>query len=102
MKLAQSPAPAELAQDEQAVLIDALHCLRVAVTVFDARERLIFASQHLNYLFRSLPPREALLGLSYEQLIRLEVAGRGNRGRRYTQRRGFCRAPPRTTARRRI
>jgi signal transduction histidine kinase len=58
-----------------AALIDALHSLRVAITVFDSSERIVFASEHLNRVFRSLPPREKLVGLSYEQLIRLEVAG---------------------------
>ncbi|HWA91873.1 MAG TPA: PAS-domain containing protein [Rhizomicrobium sp.] len=56
-------------------LVEALHCLRVAVTVFDANERLVFCNTHLNYLFRSLPSREELVGISYEELIRLEVAG---------------------------
>ncbi|HTT96702.1 MAG TPA: PAS-domain containing protein [Rhizomicrobium sp.] len=77
MNLALSPALAALDFDDAAApeLVDALHCLRVAVTVFDSRERLVFANQHLNYLFRSLPPRDVLLGQSYEQLIRLEIAG---------------------------
>jgi two-component system cell cycle sensor histidine kinase PleC len=56
-------------------LVESLHCLRVAVTVFDSAERLVFANDHFGYLFRSLPPRAELVGLSYEQLIRLEVAG---------------------------
>jgi two-component system cell cycle sensor histidine kinase PleC len=77
LKLAHSPALEAFDRDETAApaLIEALHCLRVAVTVFDSQERLIFANQHFNYLFRSLPPREELVGQSYEQLIRLEVAG---------------------------
>src|ERR1700739_2502982 len=41
-------------------LAEALHCLRVAVTLFDSNERLIFSNQHYNYLFRSLPARERL------------------------------------------
>jgi signal transduction histidine kinase len=56
-------------------LAQALHCLRVAVTLFDSDERIVFSNSHLNYLFRSLPPRERLAGLSYEQLIRLELKG---------------------------
>jgi two-component system cell cycle sensor histidine kinase PleC len=77
LKLAHSPVKDELDLDEAAApaLIEALHCLRVAVTVFDSQERLVFANQHFNYLLRSLPPRESLVGQSYEQLIRLEVAG---------------------------
>jgi two-component system cell cycle sensor histidine kinase PleC len=77
LNLAISPAldALDLDQEETPELIEALHCLRVAVTVFDARERLVFANQHFNYLFRSLPPRDVLLGHSYEQLIRLELSG---------------------------
>jgi two-component system cell cycle sensor histidine kinase PleC len=56
-------------------LSEALHCLRVAVTLFDSNERLVFSNQHYNYLFRSLPVRERLLGLTYEQLVRLEIKG---------------------------
>jgi two-component system, cell cycle sensor histidine kinase PleC len=77
LKLAHSPALEAFDRDETAApaLIEALHCLRVAMTVFDSQERLVFANRHFNYLFRSLPPREELVGQSYEQLIRLEVAG---------------------------
>ena len=56
-------------------VLEALHALRVAITVLDRDERLTFANQHLNYLFRTLPPRESLLGQSYEQLIRLLAEG---------------------------
>jgi signal transduction histidine kinase len=77
LKLVHSQALNYSGQDDSAapVLIEALHCLRVAVTVFDSAERLIFANRHFSYLFRSLPPRAELTGMSYEQLIRLEVAG---------------------------
>jgi len=70
--LAAAFAPA--GQDEQA-LAEALDCLRVAVTLFDADERLVYANRHYNYLLRSLPARERLTGLTYEQIIRLEIAG---------------------------
>jgi two-component system cell cycle sensor histidine kinase PleC len=56
-------------------VFEALDCLRVAITVFDAEERLIYVSEHFNHMFRSLPPRQTLLGKSYEELIRLEIAG---------------------------
>ena len=56
-------------------VLEALHCLRVAITVFDAAERLVFANEHFNHLLRSLPPRAELIGLTYEELIRLEIAG---------------------------
>lgn len=54
-------------------LLDTLHCLRVAVTIFDADTRLIFASAHLNYVFRKLPPTKDLIGKFYEELIALEL-----------------------------
>jgi len=54
-------------------VIAAMHCLRVAVTVFDNDERLIFANEHFGYMFRALPPREELVGRRYEEVIRLEV-----------------------------
>ncbi len=56
-------------------VLEALDCLRVAITVFDSDERLIFANQHFTYLFRSLPKRTAPIGLTYEEMIRLEIAG---------------------------
>jgi two-component system, cell cycle sensor histidine kinase PleC len=37
-------------------MVEALHSLRVAITVFDSAERLIFSNEHLNRLFRSFPP----------------------------------------------
>ncbi len=54
-------------------VMEALHTLRVAITVFDADERLIFANEHFGYLFRSLPSRDALVGRHYEDIIRLEA-----------------------------
>jgi two-component system cell cycle sensor histidine kinase PleC len=63
--------------DEEAApaLVEALHCLRVAVTLYDSQQRLVFANQHFSHLFPSMPPRAELTGKTYEQLIRLEVAG---------------------------
>ncbi|MDE2112192.1 MAG: PAS-domain containing protein [Alphaproteobacteria bacterium] len=54
---------------------EALHCLRVAITIYDQDERLVFVNDHFNHLFRSMPPRTRLLGLSYAELVRLEIAG---------------------------
>lgn len=56
-------------------LVEALDRLRVGITLFDAEERLVYANTHYNYLFRSLPPSEALVGMRYEELVRLEIAG---------------------------
>jgi signal transduction histidine kinase len=55
-------------------LLAALDCLRVAVTLFDSKERLTYCSQHFSYIFHALPHRKALLGKTYEELIRMEVA----------------------------
>ncbi|MBS0274287.1 MAG: PAS-domain containing protein [Proteobacteria bacterium] len=57
-------------------ILPALDCLRVAITLLDASERLTYCSQHFNYLFRALPNRESLIGRSYEELIRMELACR--------------------------
>jgi PAS domain S-box-containing protein len=65
----RTPAPVDIAPE----LLQALDCLRVAVTLFDADERLIYCSRHFNYIFRALPQRESLIGRTYEELIRLEV-----------------------------
>lgn len=54
-------------------LLETLHCLRVAVTIFDADSRLIFASTHLNHIFRKLPPVKSLTGKFYEELVALEL-----------------------------
>jgi PAS domain S-box-containing protein len=54
-------------------LLESLHCLRVAITIFDAETRLIFASAHLNHIFRKLPPVKDLIGKFYEELITLEL-----------------------------
>jgi two-component system cell cycle sensor histidine kinase PleC len=59
--------------DELAPVLEALDCLRVAITIFDSSETLVYANRHFGYLFRSLP-RE-LLGRKYEELIRLEISG---------------------------
>jgi two-component system, cell cycle sensor histidine kinase PleC len=72
---ARLPSREEFDEAAMPSVLEALHCLRVAITVFDAEERLVFANEHFNYLLRSLPPREQLIGRHYEELVRLEVAG---------------------------
>jgi signal transduction histidine kinase len=58
---------------DPAQLLDALHALRVAVTMFDSGGRLRFANAHLNHFFRGLPPYHELIGRSYAEIIRLEL-----------------------------
>ena len=64
----------QMHSDLSAELLPALDCLRVAITLFDAGERLTYCSQHFNYIFRALPNRESLIGRTYEDLIRMELA----------------------------
>ena len=56
-------------------LTAALDCLRIAITIFDEGGRLVHANRHLNYIFPTLPPVERLVGESYEELVRRELAG---------------------------
>ncbi len=60
---------------EAPALLASLDALRVAVTIFDAQGRLQYANAHLNYLLRSLPPHETLIGKSYQDIIALEIKG---------------------------
>jgi two-component system cell cycle sensor histidine kinase PleC len=68
------PQDAELCGLAPALLSDALDCLRTAITVYDRHEILIYANQNFDYLFRALPARTDLLGLSYGDIARLEAA----------------------------
>ena len=61
--------------DNADALLDTLDSLRSAITIFDTGGRLIYANAHLNYLFRSFPPRDSLIGRTYQELIRLEIEG---------------------------
>jgi two-component system cell cycle sensor histidine kinase PleC len=61
---ADVPTPAVLA---------ALDCLRIAITMYDARGRLTYANQHFDYLFRGLPGRDALMGMAYGEIVQLEI-----------------------------
>ena len=54
-------------------VLEAFDALRVAVTVFDAADRLVYCNRHFHHLFRAVPAREALIGLAYSELVRLEV-----------------------------
>jgi two-component system cell cycle sensor histidine kinase PleC len=65
---AQEPADA-------GALLQSLDGLRAVITIFDRDGRLRFVNAHLNYLYRSFPPHQSLIGKSYEDLIRLEIEG---------------------------
>ena len=61
------------APSDPAQLLDGLHALRVAITMFDAQGRLTFANAHLNHFYKLLPPYSQLIGRSYEEIIRMEL-----------------------------
>jgi len=61
--------------DDPAALLRTLDSLRTVITIFDSGGRLLYANAHLNHLFRSFPPRDTLIGKTYEELIRLEIEG---------------------------
>ncbi|HMH64450.1 MAG TPA: hypothetical protein VK515_02615, partial [Rhizomicrobium sp.] len=67
-----SPVPIDRREEDRedpAALLRSLDSLRTAITIFDSDGRLLYANAHLNYLFRSFPPRASLVGRSYEELI---------------------------------
>jgi two-component system, cell cycle sensor histidine kinase PleC len=66
-------APETPALEALAGLPGALDCLRIAITTYDADERLTYANQHFDYLFKNLPARESLVGIAYGDLVRLEA-----------------------------
>jgi len=55
-------------------LLSALDSLRIAITIFDTSGHLIHANRHLNYIFPTLPLVSRLVGESYENLVRRELA----------------------------
>lgn len=71
---ARAHSAVQMHSDVSQELLPALDSLRVAVTLFDAAERLTYCSRHFNYIFRALPNRESLIGCTYEELIRMELA----------------------------
>ncbi len=78
MNLAQLPENAadqhlDAPDGDPIAMLEALDCLRVAVTLYDSRERLIYLNRHFAYIFRAMPPAHALVGRSYEELVRLEI-----------------------------
>ncbi|HEY1836070.1 MAG TPA: PAS-domain containing protein [Rhizomicrobium sp.] len=55
-------------------VLAALDALRVAVTVFDSAQRLTYFNEHFHYIFRGLSRNDSLLGRSYADLVRREIA----------------------------
>ena len=72
----QAHAAREHDWEDAAALLATLDSLRSAITIFDSSGRLLYANAHLNYLFRSFPPHDTLIGRGYEELIRMEIKGR--------------------------
>jgi len=51
----------------------AFDCLRIALGVFDRDDRLIYANEHFRYLYRSFDTVDDLIGMTFEQVMRLIV-----------------------------
>jgi signal transduction histidine kinase len=75
VKVLQVARAPEFEAPDSFFLPEALDALRIAITVFDGAMKLVFVNRHFNYLFRSMPGREMLIGESYEELIRREIKG---------------------------
>lgn len=58
---------------QAASLLETLDSLRVAISIFDAETRLIYANAHLGYIFRALPPIQSLVGKTYDEILRLAL-----------------------------
>ncbi len=74
-QIPRAPEGAAQALAESALVPEALDALRLAITVFDGEMKLVYVNRHFNYLFRSMPDRETLIGASYAEMIRLEILG---------------------------
>ena len=73
MSADQGQTAAEHAVFSDERIASAFDCLRIALTVFDRGDRLIYANQHFRYLFRCFKRIEPLLGLSFEDILRATV-----------------------------
>ncbi|MCC6472060.1 MAG: PAS-domain containing protein [Alphaproteobacteria bacterium] len=57
-----------------AELAVAFDCLRVALAVFDSQDRLIYANEQFRYLYRGIAAIDELVGMRFEQIMRLVAA----------------------------
>ncbi len=64
--MVRKPFPAT----ELAVAFD---CLRVALAVFDSRDRLIYANEQFRFLYRGFAAVDELVGMEFEAIMRLVV-----------------------------
>jgi two-component system cell cycle sensor histidine kinase PleC len=55
------------------ILLPAMDCLRVGISVFDGHDRLIYCNEHFRYIYRSFDSVEALQGLSFTEILRLQM-----------------------------
>ena len=69
--------PVEHSGFSDARIAAAFDCLRVALTVFDRDDRLIYANEHFRYLYPCFKRIEPLLGLGFEE-IALAIARDGD------------------------
>jgi len=56
------------------VLLPALDCLRVGLSLFDGDDRLVYCNEHFRYIYRSFDSVDELLGLTFTEILRLQLA----------------------------
>lgn len=70
-----APDPQLVVPPDSAAILPMLDALRVAITVFGPGGDLHYVNAHLGHIFPTLPPAGELTGASYEDLLRLVIAG---------------------------
>ena len=68
-----STVHASIADKVGDVLLPALDCLRVGLSVFDGDDRLIYCNEHFRYIYRSFDSVSELLGLTFTEILRLQL-----------------------------
>ncbi len=72
-QLDRSIEASEPAADVIAGLIAGLDCLRVGVALFDRADRLVYCNEHFRYIYRSFSNVSDLIGLSFVELMSVQV-----------------------------
>jgi two-component system cell cycle sensor histidine kinase PleC len=64
---------ASISQQVGQFLLPALDCLRAGISIFDADDMLVYCNEHFRYIFRSFETVDELIGLSFVELLRLQL-----------------------------
>jgi two-component system cell cycle sensor histidine kinase PleC len=55
------------------ILLPAMDCLRVGISVFNGADQLIYCNEHFRYIYRSFDSVDALMGLTFTDVLRLQL-----------------------------